>query len=126
MEVAVPLPKPLTWGLGNLAVIDEHRSARVCMHPTGKRFLIELISPPLSKMPLQEELQLHRNAKVSLTPDGKIKTAITLTPEAFYAMMQAGCVLATRVANQHVDQSAPKIIEEDPAPIISEEDETCV
>jgi len=87
----------MEFGKGTLVRLDgddpESRTVRMCVKKDGSLFLLELDRHVVET---DEEAQ-KMAANCCKIADGRMITAITLSPEAFYGILQAGVHLAERI-----------------------------
>lgn len=84
-----------TWGKGNVVTFNDGRAVRTCVSKDGNSYLLEF-TKPLEEDITTEEAQTMYGPLVQVR-DGKLLTAVFLTPEAFCAMLSAGTLLYTRI-----------------------------
>lgn len=86
----------MKFGKGSLINLDDEeggRTVRTCVARDGKQFLLE-INRPVVETDEEAQKAAENCCKIK---DGRMITAITLSPEAFYAILTAGCQLAQRI-----------------------------
>lgn len=88
----------MKYGKGILIKLDEGdqetRTVRTCVVPDGSLFLLEIVRPIVET----EEEAHDATCRCCKIIDGKLHTTVHLSPEAFYAVLQAAMGLATRIA----------------------------
>lgn len=88
----------MVFGKGILINLDdgdpETRTIRTCVAKDGGMFLLEITRPILESEDPQKLV-----ANCCRVIDGRLNTAITLSPEAFYAIAQASVDLLNRIAD---------------------------
>lgn len=86
----------MQYGKGILVKIDlddpESRTVRTCVTQDGSLFLLEITRPILDGEDAQKQSE-----NCCRIVDGRMITAIHLSPESFNAMLQSGIDLVTRI-----------------------------